>query len=272
MVGVIAASLYLGACHPPPSANQNEMNDHTIGDIGQALAQVSGMKVYFGHQSVGNNILSGIEQLNASGGTRPVQIAEGTDIGQFSGGILLHSQLGINGDPLSKLREFQAMLNQGIGAAADIAILKFCYLDFDSTTDAEAVFSVYKQTMLELQADYENLTIVHSTVPLQINPEGFKTRIKKLLGKTDLWEYQANIKRTEFNRMLLAEFSGKEPVFDIAEVESTTPGGARITFEFGGTEYYALAPEYTNDGSHLNAPGQRRAAERFVEVLASVTN
>ena len=60
------------------------------------------------------------------------------------------------------------------------------------------------------------------------------------------------IKRYELNRLIVQEYGGKEPLFDIALIESTLPNGRRTTFSKDGKDYYYLHDEYTDDGGHLN--------------------
>jgi hypothetical protein len=64
------------------------------------------------------------------------------------------------------------------------------------------------------------------------------------------------------------EYGGREPLFDLAAVESTRPDGSRETLSLGGKTAFALHPGYTNDGSHLNEVGRRRAAEALLTLLA----
>ena len=63
---------------------------------------------------------------------------------------------------------------------------------------------------------------------------------------------------------------GKEPLFDLAMVESTYEDGSRYTFSANGHTYYALVPEYTKDGGHLNELGQKVAAEQLLIFLAGL--
>jgi len=71
-----------------------------------------------------------------------------------------------------------------------------------------------------------------------------------------------------FNDMLIAEYSSRAPVFDLARAESTYPDGRSCFVRQGSKTVYALAPEYTTDGGHLNALGRKWAARAFVAFLA----
>jgi hypothetical protein len=77
-----------------------------------------------------------------------------------------------------------------------------------------------------------------------------------------------NIKRNEYNQMLISKYQGIDPIFDLAKVESTLPNGQRTTFKFGDKSYYALANQYTSDGGHLNEIGRYYAAKELLKVLS----
>jgi lysophospholipase L1-like esterase len=96
-----------------------------------------------------------------------------------------------------------------------------------------------------------------------------KGYVKKIIGRYDT-KREGNIKRNQFNTMLKAEYEGKEPIFDLAGIESTYPDGKNETFEKDGRTYYALAPLYTNDGGHLNKTGRKVVAEKLLYFLASL--
>ena len=80
-------------------------------------------------------------------------------------------------------------------------------------------------------------------------------------GKTDLWEYNDNIKRNAYNALLRETYQGKEPVFDIAAIEATTQDGQPVSFSLKGQTYYSLNPAYTPDGGHLNEVGRTKVAD-----------
>ncbi len=173
-----------------------------------------------------------------------------------------------NGDPLRKLRSFEeAMAAQGAGA--DIALLKFCYADIKAETDARALFDGYRASMARLAARHRGTVFVHVSVPLTTVQRGPKALVKRLLGRHPYGTVE-NVRREEYNALLRAAYLGREPFFDLARVESTAPGGAPVTVDWGGRPAPALAREYTDDGGHLNAAGRLRAARELLEVLGGI--
>lgn len=96
-----------------------------------------------------------------------------------------------------------------------------------------------------------------------------KALVKRLLGRHPYGTVE-NVRREEYNALLRAAYLGREPFFDLARVESTAPGGAPVTVDWGGRPAPALAREYTDDGGHLNAAGRLRAARELLEVLGGI--
>jgi lysophospholipase L1-like esterase len=71
--------------------------------------------------------------------------------------------------------------------------------------------------------------------------------------------------------LVRAAFADREPLFDIARVESTGPGRHPVFFEEKGQKIETLAPEYTSDGGHLNERGQAVVAKELLNVLSRLT-
>ena len=259
------------------SCNGGEMAEKTtefpsIKDIPtSSWEQLAQKNIYFGHQSVGNNIIEGIRDLMKEYPEIKLNIVKTTAPLEFKNGIFAHSSIGKNDAPKSKIDGFADLMKKKIDGKADIAFFKFCFADIIGTTDVNDVFKSYRNTMSELKKLYPKTTFVHVTVPLVTTNKSMKARIKRMLGKKDIWFYDGNIKRNELNRLILDEYSGREPVFDLAEVESTYPNGSREIFKEGSNIYYAMVPEFTKDAGHLNEEGRKRAAEQFLILLANLS-
>ena len=199
-----------------------------------------------------------------------LSIVELKEIGPLSKPGFYHARVGKNVDPISKIDDFARQVDAGIGGTADIAFFKFCFVDIRPQTDIQKVFRHYVQTMGRLAKKYPHTKFVHFTVPLSTTITTWKTKIKVMMGKKDIWEYDNNIRKNEFNRMLKDHYRGKEPVFDIAMYESTLPDGKRSTFTKDGKEYFDLAPEYTYDDGHLNEQGRKWIARHLLILLSEL--
>jgi len=234
------------------------------------LERLSGAKIFFGHQSVGFNIIDGLNDISSQLPGKKLNIVETSNPADFGKPVFAHSKVGTNCDPSSKLADFGRIMASGVGEKTDIAFFKFCYVDITANSDVNAIFKEYAEKMSALKATYPKVTFVHVTVPLMAIDRGFKARIKALLGRADQTVLQDNAKRNAFNAMLLDKYEGREPVFDLASLEATTPEGTMESFELGGNRYRALYPGYTFDGGHLNSRGRQRVAEGLLSTLSSL--
>lgn len=232
-----------------------------------AMQALATRRVYFAHQSVGGNILAGVERLRAAH-PAALRIVETRDPATVQGPAFVHVLAGRNTDPASKNADFLALLDARPARDGGIALLKYCYLDMRGDSDPAAVFAEYRRTVDAARVRHPDLTIVHVTMPLTTVEGTGKALVKRMMGKTTTREIA--LKRQQYNALLLREYAGREPVFDLAALESTGPGGARAAFRHGGETIFTLAPAYTDDGGHLNATGQQVIAERFVSLLATL--
>jgi hypothetical protein len=198
-----------------------------------------------------------------------LNIVETNSASDFKVGLLAHSRVGKNEDPKSKISEFVNFINSGIGEKAEAAALKFCYVDIGPETIVGGLFSGYNSSIEQLKNKYPDMTIIHFTNPLTRRQTGPKAWIKKIIGRP-ISGIEDNIKRNEFNELLIKKYDGKEPIFDIAKIESTLPNGTRSTFEKDGIIYYSMAPDYTYDDGHLNEAGRKKVAEQFLILLANL--
>jgi len=235
-----------------------------------AWEKLSQKKIYFGHQSVGDNIMDGVKDLMKDNPQIQLNIVETSKQADFKISLFAHSAIGNNEDPISKIDAFTSSIKKGIGGKADVASLKFCFVDVHSSTDIKSLFNTYKNSMSLLKKDYPTTAFVHFTVPLlRKTTPSLKTWIKKILGKKEgFFNGLHNVKRNEFNNLLRKEYDGKEPLFDIALIESTYPDGKRETFTKDEKSYFSLVPEYTDDGAHLNESGRKKVAEQLLILLS----
>jgi hypothetical protein len=246
--------------------------DSSLKDIPEASWQeLAKKRIYFGHQSVGINILDGVQDIMREDYLIVLNIKELERSGRLTEAVFAHSRIGSNSDPATKLDAFTSLMSNGIGDSADIAFFKFCYLDVTAATDIDKVYTNYKNSMDALRKKYPNVKFIHVTVPLTTVQEGWKPVIKKLIGKP-IDGYDDNIKRNRYNDLLRKEYEGREPIFDLAKVESTRTDGGRNTFTLAGKTYYSLVRTYTKDGGHLNETGRKLAATELLRVLAGLRN
>lgn len=230
--------------------------------------ELSKKRIYFGHQSVGFNIIEGIEDIKSRYPEIRMNIVD-LNSGSFQASGFFHSTIGHNKDPNLKMSEFAMNISKMGENQLDIAMLKFCYQDISFDTDVNVVFNMYKKIMAEISADNPKMKIIHFTVPLKKMQTGPKAWIKKFLNKP-IVGIEDNVKRIEYNNLIKKYYSGKDPIFDIAGIESTYPDGRRMFIDISGKKVYSLIPEYTLDDGHLNQFGRKIAAERLLMLIESV--
>jgi hypothetical protein len=237
------------------------------GALREELAALGRRSYFFGHQSVGSNLIDGMQRLGAgSGGT--LRIVEVKEASSVPPGTFAHGFVDRNGDPEEKLRSFARALGPGPGGP-DVALFNLCYVDFSPTTDVQALFERYRTAIADLRASHPKTTFVHVTTPLTIIQGGPKAWVKRLLGKAP-GGLEANARREAYNALLRGAYQGREPFVDLAVIESTRPDGSREVVEWNGRPVPALVAAYTDDGTHLNETGQDRAARELLRLLAAL--
>lgn len=136
------------------------------------LERVARERVCFGHQSVGANIIQGLQELAAEAGV-PLRVIRADRASEVPEAAFGHTFVAQNGEPLRKLESFWAALG-----------------------------SAQVQT-------------------------GWKALVKRLLGRAPYGTVE-NVRREEYSRLLRQAYAGREPVFDLARVESTAPDGRAV--------------------------------------------
>ncbi|BBZ34886.1 hypothetical protein AWB99_02070 [Mycolicibacterium confluentis] len=234
------------------------------------LDTVDRTAVFFGHQSVGENILDGVPVIYAAEESAAPPIGyDGVRPGP-AGGFIEHAFLPENGKPLLKIENFDKELRGGVADRVDVALMKLCFLDITAGTDVDAVFAKYRDTIAGLQRDFPHLRFVHVTVPLTTDAT-FKQKVKMMLGGSpDGYGQTENVARERYNTLVRNTY-GADHLFDIAAVESTSPTGNRSAHQYDGREYYALYQGYASDLGHLNAEGSEVLATAFLEAIASAS-
>ena len=232
------------------------------------LERLTQRRVFFGHQSVGGNILDGVRGLSPS--AKAPAIVEVKDASTaIAQGTLAHAFVGQNEQPETKIAHFERLLDGGVAKQVDVALMKFCYIDFTSSTDAKALFEKYRTTLAGLKSRHPGVTFVHVTAPLTTVQRGAKAWFNELRGRP-VFGVGENVSREAFNALMRQTYGGKEPLFDLAALESSQSDGTRETYEVNGRAYPAMVPAYSDDGGHLNAAGQARVASALVAFLAAL--
>lgn len=235
------------------------------------LSELSKSRIYFGHQSVGMNIMDGVQEMSDQSEVLNINIVDFgpkapiDEMKDFTSenvnsdkGFFAHGGVGKNGQPLTKLRDFEKQIDEGFGGNLDVALFKFCYKDFNDKTDIEGVFKEYDDMVTRLNNKYPELVVLHVTSPLR-NPRPYtwKNKLKLLFDVKSFAEYEFNLARASYNKMVIDAYGDKAPVFDLAGLEATRPDGSKETFVKNNKTYERIYPDYTYDGGHLTPLGRK---------------
>lgn len=206
----------------------------------QDRAALAGRDLFWGHQSVGENLIDGSMSL----GYGWSGVGGGSD---YDGTHWGHGYVDDNGDPWRKIRSFASLLRDaGIGARVDAAAFKFCWIDFEPDTDVEALLDAYDASLAALGTDYPSVRFLHVTTPLTSD------------------DAERNAVRWRYGRRLIEEHSASSVVLDLAAIESTDSNGQACTT--GGVR--RLCDEWRDDEGHLNDRGRSHAAKAFLYAFS----
>jgi hypothetical protein len=254
-----------------------EYGSLTASDISAAV----NLKTYFEHASVGRNILNGVQKLIAGGlslkrGTwkdwapvdaagNPAYYTEGNDGSAyvwdvssmdatksavikawFAANTGLYDNARGNPSAAEKMNYFRAAVDTyDIGAAADVAVMKFCWIDPDAS------LSDYEEMMSSLQTAYPDLVLVYCTIPL-----------------TNAVDDNTASRNTFNNALRIYCSTNNFWLFDIADIESHEPDGTAYTSSSGAELEW---PDYSHDTGHINAGDyDLRPSKAFITLLARI--
>lgn len=238
---------------------------------------LSSKKIYFGHQSVGFNIMDGIKEIMKKNPAIRLNLRETKDPGEFKTGIFAHSPNGENLHPKTKVDAFVKTMTSGLGRSVDIAFFKLCFVDINPDTDVKELFKYYKTALTSLKAKYPKVIFIHATVPLTTEDEQLsaadriKDLVKKVLGRRTRAQTAvlSNINKNEYNRLLRDEFRS-DYIIDVEQYESTRPDGTRLISTKEGKKHFSLVPAYSSDGGHLTGIGKIAVADSVLALLAGI--
>ncbi len=270
IAGAIAALAFVLTKKPSPGDTAVRVEDVSLKSLESLSPEdwkvAAGKRVFFGHQSVGSNILAGFEEIAKQRPEFALRVVHGGAEALADGPGLAETGIGANQDPESKIRDFVAQVRKE-GARFDVAFLKLCYVEVRQDTDAKALFESYRKAMAGLAKDVPGTRLMHCTVPLTTISTNWKSRLKRILGKEPGPDADNRV-RQDFNQLMRAEYENAGTLIDIALGESTLPDGTKLTWKTGKQSYPCLAACYSDDGGHLGAVGRRALGQLVLRRLA----
>jgi len=211
------------------------------------------MKVLFGHQSVGADLLAWLSAARESHRAPAIVASRRPPAGLDD--FVAHFNVGRNGDADSKIRDFVESVSALARGAVDVALFKFCYVDIVDESAAAALFERYTTALDGLQSQCSEITLAHVTVPLRTVRYGVRGALRRAFGQKHP-EFVRNAARESFNARLRDRYAASGLLFDLADLESSKRSGSRV-----------LLSQYTDDGGHLNQTGKEAIAPAFLHFL-----
>lgn len=246
---------------------QTASKSTSIADITAAEWQrLAARRLFFGHQSVGGNILDGVAKVLAEHPGIGLRVVECADPAQMTAPALYHARIGKNGAPQTKLESF-GLIAGAMGEGA--AMMKYCYVDVDAGTDPAKLFGAYRDGVAALKLANPGLTVVHLTLPLQADWGHIHHYWRVLRNQLTTYR-ELNALRHAFNEQVRRTYGGRDPVFDLAQLQSIGADGREQAVRWHWRRVPVLARDWTEDGGHLNEAGRRRVAEAFLVFLAKL--
>ena len=232
------------------------------------LSTFATSRIFFGHQSVGANVITGVEATYASSGNATrLTVTETREPPLGTSGFLAHSPVGANGDPYRKMTDFAAILDGPAGSRVEVALLKLCYIDVVAGTDVDALFAAYAAMLADLERRHPDVRFLAATVPLTTD-RTWKSTVKSWLGDDDRTGPAHNVARARYNELVRARFSATGDLYDIAAVEATL-AQSPMERRSGSATYHVLNQELAADSGHLNELGARLAAAELIRVVGA---
>lgn len=212
------------------------------------LEALKGRAIFFGHHSVGRDLLEGVAELSHEAGV-DVIIGEGP--------------VGQNERPLEKFTDFE---RQVLARRDELVTMKLCFVDFRPDTHVDGLVAAYIETVVRIRRSRPDVKILHIAPPLTAREMDAKARFNRLLGRP-VWGDDANLRRLEFAERVRIAFP-QDVFFELGAAESTRPDGSREMHLVRDRQVPMLWAGYTHDGGHLNEAGRRVAARAFIRALA----
>jgi hypothetical protein len=216
-------------------------------------------KIFFGHQSVGMEIIDGVKKIQSFNRFPYINILETIETSDYQTPVFGHTRVGRILYPKSKIDDFVSVLENGIGERADAAFMKIGFPDINKKTDVHELFSYYENSMKELQIKFPHLRIIHCTVSLTTKPQGLKGLTKVILRMDN------NLYRNNFNDLMRKHYN-QGNLFDIAAIQSKRANGDVNIYR---NNIPGMIPEYTTDGGHLSELGRLVLAKELIKLIVS---
>jgi len=214
---------------------------------------VAAQKIFFAHASVGSNIVDGLADLQTADATRypltPVSAGASPPATTVNGAFYEYARG--NPDWSEKVSDFEDYVANGWqDDQVDLVMNKFCFID------QAADWTVYRDSMLGLEAAYPHTKFIYWSMPLTTGSDADE------------------VLRANFNQHLREWIATQDNklFFDLADIEAWSPAGVHQLFSYNSAAYERLYTGYSSDGGHLNSSGASRAASGLYSLFGQAAD
>lgn len=258
--------------------------DHEFAALTEAdLKLITTKKIIIGSRSYGQNIRKGLEKIFTEKGVTFNYAQRSPAFGQviedniFDNYFYLSYMCDLY-PRTGRINEFNSFFNgcpytssqnntysYDFSDDVDIAILEVVSENYNSSNPEGyyQMYELYKNTMLNLEKQYPNITFIFFTNHINFNvPDNPLNRASR-----------------EYNELLFRDMFGENnlqvPLYDFADILSTKADGGICTYEQNGKIYRKIWPEYNNKNEnppeHPNTEGiERRLGQGMAVLLKKV--
>ena len=236
-----------------------------------ALAASLNARVLLGHQSVGRRMIEQLPAAFADAGLPAPSILAARAARGGVTPVFAETSVGKNGDPLGKMADFVAIMSSAVADNYDVALMKLCYVDFNTSTDAEALFNAYVATMNAVEQANPDVTFLYTTAPVRVESNWTAAPAATVDGLTEpIQATNSNHQRERYNALVRARYANTGRLFDIAAIEARIAGDLVATRVLNGHRYFVLSQENNDDGGHPNVAGSKLLATELMRLVGSV--
>lgn len=257
---------------PTSSARSAPVEQSTGSPTTAQLSAVTEVRILFGHQSIGMDILDAIPGVYADEGIGAPVIADRNwpAARDTTSPVLAHAYIGTNGDPIGKIRDFAAAFDTHFGSTLDIAMMKLGPVDFTDSTNVFTVFGTYSATMSSLERAHPGTTFIYTTVPLDSQPDNWTPQQPDAVGSPTTTTGSRNAICEKYNDLVRKKYAATGRLLDLAALEAQLPDGRVATTAVAGVNVRVMNPALSDDGLHLNSSGAHYMAQQFLRFVGNI--
>jgi hypothetical protein len=233
----------------------------------KAWDAVQGHRLNFAHESVCQNVVDGIRELAETQPGTQGDIIESCAPSTVNGPGIVRFAPEQKSESVSSNRDFPAVGDSCSVSASAIVAIKYCDVDVTPSRDVPKFFGDDQVLVAEARLSHLPLMIAHAIVPLPSADTLNKATAQQVMGRDVRRDLDVN--RNAYNALVRRAYSGTEPIFELANAESTLPDGARTFFMVDKDTGFTLAEQYTAAGGRPNDHGKWNDAVVMLIALGS---